>query len=509
MPINNYLVIGVNPSNHETNVDISISIKITFAKHMDVSTLTTSNLVLRKVNGSIVTCSIAYDSDRLQVTLQPQVNLENGTQYELQIVGGENGIKSITGDYLAADRFYEFTTSYQVSLSPPTSLNVTVDNGYPTVTWSQPVQYNPALPLTYEVKISTSSDPLAPAIWPGQGDVNKTGATILNVPKKLEEGNYYAYVRAENSEGISDWASFQFAVVNTTTPPSGEEPNPGFVFEVVETYPKRDAVDITPEKIYILFSDNVDETTIHENTVYIVKGGKENLSYFDFLTDYSPSKKVNATIDPITSPTNMVSITPATGALEDDAEYTVVIRETVKDKNGSALGAAYYWSFMTKFTRLYGDPEMIRSDIGSFVINLSDKMIYKRLRDISQYAYDVVSQRDDFNASDYENGKAPYYVHKYVSYQAAYDLILNGYLQQSSGMGSSVSLGDLTVDKKSGEVNITSILEELKRRMKPWEDLLHGHHNRGYAKPTIAVKGETGAPYPEFLTRTEFQELGQ
>jgi hypothetical protein len=131
------------------------------------------------------------------------------------------------------------------------------------------------------------------------------------------------------------------------------------------------------------------------------------------------------------------------------------------------------------------------------------------MADVSQYAYNIVSQVDGFSEEDYSGGKAPYYVHQYVRYQSAYDLLLNAYIQQSSGSGKSISLGDLSVDGSSDMADITALLGSFKNRIKTWEDQLHGHHNRGYAKPTTVVKGETGSPYPDFLTRAEFVELGK
>lgn len=487
---------------------------------MDVSTLTASNIIFKQVNGEVIPTTLEYNSVTMTVKLTPNFSsqlgmaeqaLTPGTQYQVTVVGSPTGVKSVTGDYMMASRTYEFTTSFQTYLSSPTALNVVVDSGFATVTYLQPLEYDVALPLTYEVMISASNDPLIAPVWPSTGDINQLASTTLNVPKKLPEGGYYAYVRAHNGSGVSEWTSMQFSVsAPVIAPTPGTTPTPGmdvFSLDVVETYPRRDDVDVTPEKIMVIFSSDLDVSTVNEDNIYIIKKeDKDNLSILDLMTDYAPAKKVAAVIEPSVLP-NMVTLT---ATLEDDAEYTVIIRGTVKGVGGEGLGVAYHWSFMTKFTQLYGDAEMIRADLGPMGSRVSNKVLYKTMRDSSIHAYNIVSQTLNFVAAGYVDGKAPYYMHQYVRHRTAYDLILNGQIQQSSGAGSSISLGDLSVDKKSsGSQGQSLSLKDFKDRIKPWEDAIHGHNNRGYAKPVAVVKGENGAAYPAFFSRTEFADLGQ
>ena len=513
MPLNNYLVIGVNPANNETTVALDKDISITFSKHMDTASLTSSTLVLKKVNGEIVPYTMNYVADIMTAKLNPTDNFEPGTQYQIQIVGTESGVKSITGDYMGVSRSYEFTTSFTTALSAPQSLSVSVNDGYPVLTWQRPADYDAGAALSYEIHISTSNDPLTAPLWPSVGDINKTNATVLNVPKKFSEGNYYAYVKAINGTEESDWTSTQFLVEKAATTPTQPPIGGGgggdiFSFDVADTYPRRDSVDVTPEKVMIVFSGNVDPATVNEDTVYIVKKeDKQNLSLLDFMTEYSPDKKVAATVEPIVTP-NMVVLT---AVLEDDTEYTVIVRESVANSTGGTLGMAYHWSFMTKFTQLYGDASLIRQDVGSMSSSITDKMLYKFMSDSSKYAYQIASVTAAFDETLYADGAAPYYMHQYVRLRTAYNLLLN--MQLRSGGGGSTSrvvLGDLQVEKDSGAGgSITDVLKDLKERMKPFLDMMHGHNNRGYAKPSVVVRGENIEAYPDFMTRSEFRDLGQ
>lgn len=504
--VNNFLITGVNPANNEKGVAVNTPITIQFAVDMDITSLTKSNIILRKVNGGIIEYSLQYINVTKRTTVIPLEPLESGTKYQLQIVGGTVGVKSITGTHLGETRAYLFTTNHQVLLTAPASVAASVSNGFVTVTWAQPDQYDPALTLSYELMISRSSLVTDPPIWPSVGDINFTGGTTLSIPKQLSDGNYYAFVRAKNNSGISEWSSYQFHVAASEGAhlPSPSPVDSGSMFEVVETYPKANAVDITPESITLIMSAAIDQDSVDENTVYIVPKVKQNnFTMIDFLTEFAPNKRIESEVQVVG---NIMIIN---AALEEDREYTVVIRESVKSVDGETLGEPYAWSFMSKFSILYGDSESIRDDVGTAFTHLSDKTLYKYMRDISRYAYEVVSRRVDFNPSDYEDGRAPYYVHQYVRFQVAYDLTLNAHMQQSAGSGSSVRLGDLTVDKRSEGVDVTGLLQALKDKIRPWRDLLHGHHNRGYAKPVSVVKGENGAAYPDFLTRAEYRELGQ
>ncbi|MDK2600714.1 Ig-like domain-containing protein [Bacillus stercoris] len=339
-------------------------------------------------------------------------------------------------------------------------------------------------------------------------------------------------MRATEGDSVSDWVSVQFLV---ETPVVINPPNPGdggngggddgdggddgngdiFEFDVSNTFPSRDQVDITPEKVIIIFSDAVDGDTVNSDSIYIVKReDKKSMNILDFMTLYSPSKQIKSTIEPIETP-NIITIT---AEFEDDAEYTVIVRETVKSKNGSALGVAYHWAFMTHFTYLYGDPQSVRDDIGSASDSYSDKSLYKYMRDISNYAYEVVSGNADFSASDYADGKAPYYVHQYVRFKTGYDLLINSQLRSVAdgdvGGIHQYKLGDLTITKDAvgsgAAADMSTLLDELKTKMKVWEDLLHGQHNRGYAKPTYVVPGENSTDtYPDFFDRSEFKDLGE
>lgn len=296
-------------------------------------------------------------------------------------------------------------------------------------------------------------------------------------------------------------------------PSPGPEPNPGpvvtTVFEPVATYPKQGDTHIMPTTIKILFSDAIDASSVNHQSVYVLKKRKpQSLNIIDLLTEYSPNHSIlNSANNPITleQGNTVISIQLNDGDLEKNTEYLVVVRETIQNASKTAsLGEVYFWSFMTTLSPLYGDIERVRSDIQSFATNISDSTIYKYMHEASIEARDIVTRRD---ASIDLTENIPHYVHQYVRAKAAYDLLVSVYTSTMNETGVTKVLGDLQIQRSSGTANISKVLQEFKDRIKPWLDELRGHTNRGYARPSTVVRGETGDPYPSHLTRTDFTGL--
>ena len=516
MPLNNYLITSITPTNGEKGVKLDSSITIMFSKDMSVDSLNSSTVALKKINGEFVQAGLSYQNR--QLIIDPVTSLEGGMDYEVHLIGGASGVLSIIGEYLGVTRIYTFTTGSQAALTAPLNVKTTVTDGYPTVSWEPPNSYDLAFPLQYEVKVSTSSntpdtDPGAVS-WPSSNDISTTSVTVLNIPKKLSEGNYYTHVRAINGSEKSQWASVQFVVkapvVEPSTPTTPTNPNPGSYFEVVESFPKANSVHLTPDKILLLLSDNVDQSTVNTDTAYIVKKNAptKQLTTLDLMTQYGKANAVPVTYD-TSFGNNIIALIP-TEALEENAEYTVIVKDSVKSVSGDTLGEVFSFSFNTVFNPLFGDPEVIKNDLAGYLRAMPEKMLFKQMATVSKKAYEINSGTTTFDATQYEDGLAPYYMHEYVRHQVRYDILLNAYLQQNNSVGSSVRLGNLQVEKVVPEnVDLSSTLTTYKDTIKPWLDMVHGQHNRGYAKPQSVIRGETGDAYPDFLTHADFHELGE
>ena len=57
-----YLVLGVNPTTNESNVELNKKVTISFAKHIDTDTLNASTVRLRVVNGDFIEYTGKYNN---------------------------------------------------------------------------------------------------------------------------------------------------------------------------------------------------------------------------------------------------------------------------------------------------------------------------------------------------------------------------------------------------------------------------------------------------------------
>ena len=504
MPINQYLVLGVTPTHNEQQVAINSVITISFAKHMDVTTLTPANIILRKVNGDIVSYTQRYISDTYQLVLTPSELLPN-TQYQLQVTGTSLGVKSITGDYLSASRTYEFTTVQLKAVSEPRNLILTQKGEFIKASWTLPVDTNENEAIFYSVRVSESSNPDNPAIWPSSTEGTTTNLEI-DIPKAMTLGeNYYVMVQAKAGDFTSAWTIGQIFMEKPVTseeptpPTTDPNPNPLLQLEVVDTYPTAGGI-IQDNTIMVVFNDEIADLELA--SVYVVQAPyKSSLTLVDKITSYGPGKAISGTVSVLPEYPNVIQFVSAE-ELEKEKEYCIIVEKTVAGKNVGAIGYTYIQGFRTPWERLYGSIKTIKEKLGDFASLVSDNHILESMRMNTLYAFNIASETTNYTASEYTDTEAPYYIHQYVNLQTAYDVLLNGMMNSSSGGSEeSILLGVLQVDKKTDAESATGLLDSFKAEIKQWLDLVHGFRNRGYAKAQTVVRGESGDAYPDFFTR--------
>ena len=526
MPINAYLVLGVVPANNEQQVPTSTTITVSFAKHMDVTTLHAGNIILRKVNGDIVPITFNYVNESYKLLVHHN-GLDPNTQYQLEIKGGTTGVKSVTGDYMNVARTYEFTTVQLKAVSEPRNLVLTQKESFVQATWSLPVDTNENEAIVYDVRISASNDPEAPVLWP-QGSEGTTSLLTMTIPYEVTRGSrYYVFVRARGGAYTSTWTVGQIFMelpevteptnpTNPTDPDPTPTPDPFQQLEIVDMYPANGSV-IEENKVLLVFSDELD--TLPDNALYVVKAPhKETLSMVDLLTTYSPAKAVPGTVSLLDGHAQVLQWEPI-GELVEESSYVAIVSKDIKGKTVAKMGTTKSIGFSTPWERMYGKLTSVKEMIGGYANVLSESYIYEIMNRNSVYAYDIVIASGAATDTDFADGKIPYFVLQYVNTQTAYDLILNGLAGGGSSSSSTTDydggfvLGLLEVTGGgSGTSTSTAsdginVLAKLKDELKQWKDLLYDQHSRGYAKPTGAVKGETGSAYPDFLTRAELTSL--
>lgn len=500
---NTFLVLEVNPAHKEEKVSLNKKMSLRFSADMDPSTINRGTILLQKVNAESVECEVTYTRETRTATIKSLQPLQAGTVYHLLLLGGAKGAKSIVGGILPETKTYSFTTIQKINVSPVMNLNVTQMNGEIAVTWLQPEEYDPQDMPKYRVAISTSNlNPItAPGsvVWPVSSDaVGDIVQTSIKLARFMEPNNYYAYVQAYSSTSESDWTNHQFIVEPKVIDTPKEGPI-GLTFDIMDVFPKQDSVHVTADSIKVLFTSPVDLNTINPETFYIIPKKKpKDLSIMDLMTNYSSTGSIPYTVD-LNAPPNLLSVTIGTALILDNTEYTIILRESIKNQEGEALGEAYSWSFRSTYAPLFGNPELIKHDLNGLMANIPDAVIYDYMHSFSEVGLETdIRYRNVLRETVL--AAPPRYLSEYVRARTSYELLIGAYLGISAKTGTSIGLGDLKVDRGDGP-DLKSILSSMKDRIKRWEDALHGVNDRGYAKLGVAVRGEEVQPYPDFMER--------
>jgi hypothetical protein len=166
--------------------------------------------------------------------------------------------------------------------------------------------------------------------------------------------------------------------------------------------------------------------------------------------------------------------------------------------------------FVSEGLRAYATVDEVRGELAGFLADISDISIYEQILSASEAAYLIVTSSPRYDDDIFVNDTFPFYMKQYVRYKVSYDMAMNKMVATSSGQDKNIKLGDLSVGESGREsFALSAIIKELKQRIKPWEDMLHGVTGRGYATMKSAVYAETGSPYPDFFEGiAEYPELG-
>lgn len=516
MPINNYLVMGVAPANGERNVALNQSVSILFQKNMLESSLSPTTIRFRKVNGGVVEAGFNYNNIDKRLTLVPVGGLEASTSYTLEIVGGTSGVKSIVDDYMGGSKQYTFYTVEAQGVVPPTTLAASASDGFIAATWQ-----NGSLSsgYTFEVKLSTSNLPDNDGIWPEQNAYTST-ATAIDFPKRVGSGSYYVHVRAVKDAIASEWVSTMVAIEETEPTPDGEPSDVVVGIEplkLTNSYPTHGGYGFKGGRIGLLFSEPLKDqdfaslvslrkkeaNPFFEDEVVEVmvtrQTGKDNVLLIDIVGAMEPGKRYLLSVDKA-----LASVPAAPQEMMIDGN---VITMEAEEKT---LAQDIVLEFVSEGLRAYATVDEVRGELAGFLSDISDISIYEQILSASEAAYLIVTSSPRYDDDIFVNDTFPFYMKQYVRYKVSYDMAMNKMVATSSGQDKNIKLGDLSVGESGREsFALSAIIKELKQRIKPWEDMLHGVTGRGYATMKSAVYAETGSPYPDFFEGiAEYPELG-
>ncbi|PES55909.1 hypothetical protein COM24_06830 [Bacillus toyonensis] len=215
------------PHHTQDKVLLDQEIEITFMLDINVNSLRQENIILLNLSEQRVEpVKSAYNRKVLKVK---SLNLLNpNSHYQLQLVGGESGIKDITGRIMAETYELEFYTKDIMSIKPPTiiqpnDLSIVLEKPEYHLTKVEEALY-------YELQVSMSNT-FHNLVWPKNNE--KIYGLEDKVTAKLdvsyENAQYYVRARSVNDKGIcSSWSKpirfyFDGKIESTVETPKQED----------------------------------------------------------------------------------------------------------------------------------------------------------------------------------------------------------------------------------------------------------------------------------------------
>lgn len=114
-------VTATNPTSNATSIALNSTVSVTFSKLVDPSTITSFFTLVQQSNGQPVAGSAVYDGNGPTLTFTPSVQLSPQTIYTATVKGGANGVKDLSGNTMANDQVWTFTTGSPQPPPPGTS----------------------------------------------------------------------------------------------------------------------------------------------------------------------------------------------------------------------------------------------------------------------------------------------------------------------------------------------------------------------------------------------------
>jgi|GEM_PF-3051673 len=193
------------PRHTEENIPLDQIIEIYFMIDIHKHSLRQENIILFNITEQIVE-PISFEYQRRILKIRPTQKLKPNNHYQLQIVGGESGIKDITGRIMAQTYEVEFYTKDIENIKPPilfspTDVSVIRE---PATFRFQPIEKA----HYYELQISKSNT-FHNLVWPTNGEKIYQASELSVTPNmSYETGTYYARIRSVDENGIaSSWSS--------------------------------------------------------------------------------------------------------------------------------------------------------------------------------------------------------------------------------------------------------------------------------------------------------------
>jgi hypothetical protein len=201
-------VLRTSPRHLSENVERDVEIEVIFMIDLNRQLLNEELIVLFNLTEQ-KSVPIRYEYRNRVLKVKPIEPLDPLTHYQLELIGGEKGIRDITGRYLAESYKIEFFTKDVDSIKPPVFLyptHLSEVNAKPTFSWK-----SVSNAYAYELQISKSNT-FHNLVWPSENVLVFGTQVTPNI--NYEQGRYYARIRSVGEDGTrsaySDVLQFYF-----------------------------------------------------------------------------------------------------------------------------------------------------------------------------------------------------------------------------------------------------------------------------------------------------------
>ncbi len=331
---------ATNPDDEATGVQLNKVIEVTFNDVMNPATITDGAFSLRVINSSggvdsSVSGILSYNDENNTMSFLPDSPLAPNTTYTGKV---EPIVKDLTGNAMQTPYIWTFTTGVT-----------------PTVTSTNPGNQATGIALNASItaNFSTEMDPtsITASSFTLKNDTTaiagvvsyQNGVATFNPSVDLLPATTYTgtiSVQAKNTNGIP------LANAYTWTFNTGAAPT------IISTDPADKVSNVSVNKeINVLFSQNMDPTTISGSTFTLKQGN----------TSVAGTVVLNGTTATFT-PTN---------ALSPGLVYTGTITTGAKNGLGISIGSNFVWSFTTAATEVAVAPTVTSTDPMSNAINVA------------------------------------------------------------------------------------------------------------------------------------------
>jgi len=301
-----------------TNVSVNAAVSATFSEAMNPLTITTASFRLQ-TGATVIPGTVTYAG--LTAVFKPTVSLAANTAFTAVVT---SEAADLSGNTLATNYFWSFTTGAAASTTPPT-VTSTVPAGGATL-----VPVGGALAATFSepmdpTTITNATFSLQQGSTPMAGTVTYSGLTAVFTPAANLAVN--ASYTATITTGVHDLSgnamannyawSFATGLTVSTLPPT-----------VISTLPANGATAVTTStNVVANFSEAINPLTVTTAT-FLVLQGTTPVSGVVIYANNSATFRPNASLSP-----NIL--------------YTAEILNSVADLSGNTLGATYLWTFTT------------------------------------------------------------------------------------------------------------------------------------------------------------------